>query len=195
MIFKYSPNQGKSKVGWEAKFEEFCNAKETIKEWPHISQYNPKTKSLGRWCSDQRSLRKAKKLSLDREKRLIDAGFVFNPYIKKFFTGFGKFMIFMHETGYNYVPSHLQKQYNVEAAWLKVQQNRFKKNPDNYPKYRYDLLLKNDIAIHTNSNEDYWKEFCDKLVDFYSINEKFVTLPSQIDKDEEISWLGNKLND
>ncbi|WP_407557282.1 caspase family protein, partial [Winogradskyella sp. 4-2091] len=195
LVFKYDPNKGKSRIGWEAKFEEFCNSKETIKEWPHISQYNPKTKSLGRWCSDQRNFKRTKKLSVEREKRLIDAGFVFNPYIKKFYSGFGKFMAFMHETGYNYVPSHLRKQYNVELAWLRLQRNSFRKNPENYPKYRYDLLVKNGIALHTNSNDDIWDEFCIELIKFYSKNEKFITIPSQVSKDEKISWLGNKLND
>lgn len=195
MIFKYNPNQGKSKEGWEAKFEEFCNSKETIKEWPHISQYNPNTKSLGRWCSDQRSFKRAKKLSPDRERRLIEAGFVFNPYVKKFYTGFGKFMAFMHMTGYNYVPSHLRKQYNVEIAWLRLQRNSFRKDPENYPKYRYDLLIKNGIALHTTSNEEIWDEFCIELIKFYSNNEKFITIPSQVSKDKKVSWLGNKLND
>ncbi|WP_452221882.1 caspase family protein [Lacinutrix salivirga] len=195
MVFKYTPNQGKSKVGWEAKFEEFCNSKETIKEWPHISQYNSETKSLGRWCSDQRSFKRAKKLSAENEKRLIDAGFVFNPYIKKFYTGFGKFMAFMHLTGFNYVPSHLSKQYNVELAWLRLQRNSFRKNPENYPKYRYDLLIKNGIALHTTSNEEIWDEFCEELIKFYSTNEKYTTIPSQVAEDYKINWLGNKLND
>jgi hypothetical protein len=195
MVFKYDPSQGKSKIGWEAKFEEFCNSKETIKEWPHISQYNPETKSLGRWCSDQRSFKRAKKLSAINEKRLIDAGFVFNPYIKKFYTGFGKFMAFMHITGFNYVPSHLNKQYNVELAWLRLQRNSFRKNPENYPKYRYDLLIKNGIALHTTSNEEIWDEFCKELIKFYSKNEKYVTIPSQVSEDYKINYLGNKLND
>jgi len=195
MVFKYNPNQGKSKIGWEAKFEEFCNSKDTIKEWPHISQYNPNTKSLGRWCSDQRSFKRAKKLSLDREKKLIDAGFVFNPYVKKFYTGFGKFMAFMHLTGYNYVPSHLRKQYNVEIAWLRLQRNSYRKDPDNYPKYRYDLLIKNGIALQTNSKEETWEEFSNELINFYSKNERYISIPSQVSPDKRVSWLGNKLND
>lgn len=201
MVFKIKLQAGKSNIGWEAKFEEFCKARETRPEWPYISKENPETKSLGLWCMDQRRFRREQTLSAEREQRLLEAGFIFNPYVQKFFNGLGKFLAFMHNTGYNYMPNHLRTKYNEEYAWLVLQQKRFRKNPCNpndpksYPQYRYDMLKRNGIEIDTSRNEDTWPQFKINLQEFYSTNEHFITIPSQVSKDPKIADLGNKLND
>ncbi len=201
MIFKLKLQIGKSKGGWEANFQLFCDAKETRPEWPYISKENPETRSLGIWCVDQRRFKREGKLKPDKEQRLHEAGFIFNPNVQKFFNGLGKFLAFMHNTGYNYVPNHLRTKYTEELAWLRVQQKSYKKNPcdpkdpNSYPRYRYEILKKNGIEIEPNPIEDTWPQFKLDLEKFYKTNDRYLTIPSQVSKDKEIARLGNKLND
>lgn len=187
---------------WEIKFKEFCDAKFTRPEWPYISKENPETRQLGIWCADQRSMKRAKKLRPDREQRLLQAGFVFDPQIEKFYIGFAKFLAFMHkEGGINYVPKHLRTIYKEEYSWLRVQQKWFAKtpcdptNPKAYPLYRFELLKQNGIYLGANVREEAWQDFQSEIINYYKAHEKFMSLPSQTDKDERISDLGNKLND
>lgn len=201
MVFKLELRNEESRGGWEANFQKFCGYKETRPEWPYISKENPETKSIGLWCMDQRTLKREGRLNPDREQRLHDAGFIFNPNVQKFFIGLGKFLAFMHNTGFDYIPNHLRKKYNEEYAWLRVQQKTYKKNPcdpnnpKSYPRYRYEILKKNGIEIHTKNSEDTWPLFKENLVKFYETHPKFLTIPSQKAKDKNIADLGNKLND
>lgn len=201
MVFRVKLQTGKSNIGWEAKFQEFCKTREIRTEWPYISKENPETRSLGLWCMDQRKFKKTQTLSEEREKLLLEAGFIFNPNVQKFFNGLGKFLAFMHNTGYNYMPNHLKKKYNEEYAWLLLQQKRFRQNPcdptnpNGYPQYRYDILIKNGIEIDLNRTEDTWPQFKIDLANFYKTNERFTTIPSQVSKDAKIADIGNKLND
>ncbi len=201
MVFKIKTRIGASKSGWEANFQAFCDAKETRPEWPYISKENPETKSLGIWCMEQRRFKKNKSLDPIREQRLHDAGFIFTPTVQKFFNGFGKFLAFMHNTGYSYVPRNLRTKYNEEYAWLKLQQTTYKKNlcdpknPKSYPLYRYEILKKNGINLETKTNEDTWPQFKIDIETFYKTHAKFLTIPSQSSKDGHIKELGNKVND
>lgn len=201
MVFKIKPRNGETKIGWEANFQSFCNAKETRPEWPYISKENPETKYLGIWCMDQRRFKKAKTLDPIKEQRLYDAGFIFNPLVQKFFNGFGKFLAFMHDTGYNYMPRNLRAKYKEEFAWLKLQQMTYKKNPcdpknpKSYPLYRYEMLKKNGIKLDTKTIEDTWPQFKIDIIEFYKIHPKFLTIPSQSSKDRHIEDLANKVND
>lgn len=187
---------------WDINFKVFCDAKETRKEWPFISKENPETKSLGVWCSDQRSYKRKGKLSPDREQRLRNAGFVFDPQLEKFFKGLAKFLIFMEkEKGYNYVPRHLRLKYNEEESWQRVQQRWYRKspcnptNPKSYPLYRYEILRKNNIQLAPIKTSEQWENFQKNIIIYYSTHEKFITLPSQNDKNPDIAALGNRLND
>jgi hypothetical protein len=187
---------------WETKFKEFCDAKHSRPEWPYISKENPETKQLGIWCADQRTLKRTHKLRPDREQRLLYAGFVFDPTIEKFYKGFAKFLAFMHkEGGINYVPKHLREIYSEESSWLRAQQKWFAKtpcdptNPKAYPMYRFEILKQNGIHLGVNIKEEAWQELQAKIINYYKTHEKFISLPSQTDRDERISELGNKLND
>jgi len=201
MVFKLKTHTGKSKNGWDAKFQEFCDARETRPEWPYISKENPDTKSLGIWCIEQRHFKRKKTLSQEREQKLHNAGFIFTPNIHKFFNGFGKFLAFMHNTGFDYIPNHLRTKYNEELAWLTLQQKSYRNNPcdsnnpKSYPQYRYDILKKNGIELNINRVEDAWPQFKIDLAKFYEKNEKFITIPSQVSSIIHIAALGNKLND
>jgi len=201
MVFKLKPQIGKSKTGWELNFQLFCEAKETRPEWPYISKENPETKSLGLWCMDQRKFKRQETLNVEREQRLHEAGFIFNPNIQKFFNGFGKFLAFMHNTGYNYIPNHLRTKYPVELAWLTVQQKTYRQNPcdpnnpKSYPRYRYEILKRNGIELNNKPTEDFWPQFKIDLLVFYKSNEKYLTIPSQVSKDKHIADIGNMLND
>jgi hypothetical protein len=201
MVFKIKTRTGETKMGWEANFQAFCDAKETRPEWPYISKENPKTKSLGIWCMDQRRFKKAKTLDPTKEQRLYDAGFIFNPTVQKFFNGFGKFLAFMHDTGYDYVPRNLRTKYKEEEAWLRLQQRTFKnnpcdpKNPKSYPLYRYEILKRNGIKLDTNTIEDTWPKFKIDIIEFYKKHLRFLTIPSQSSKNKHINDLGDKVND
>lgn len=150
---------------------------------------------------DQRKNKRDKLFSPDKEERLYDAGFIFAPNIQKFFNGFGKYLAFIHNTGFTYIPNSLKTKYREEHAWLVVQQKTFKKNPcdpnnpKSYPRYRYEILKKNGIELNTKTIEDSWPQFKIELAKFYETHEKLLTIPSQVSKDKNISDLGNKLND
>jgi len=60
---------------------------------------------------------------------------------------------------------------------------------------RYEILIKEDIPLETIFREDMWKQFQCDLIRFYETHERFITIPSQVDKDKEIASLGNRLND
>ncbi len=209
MIFEFSEfDNEKNKAiqenqsNWEKNFNLFCEAKETRKEWPFISKENPETKSLGIWCSEQRSYKRKGKLNPDREQRLLVSGFVFDPQLERFFNGLRKFLIFMEkEKGYNYVPNHLLKKYKEEESWLRVQQKWYRKvpcdptNSKSYPLYRYEILKRNDIILVPESNSERWEALKKDIAKFYETHEKYVSLPSQNDKDSKIASLGNKVND
>jgi Caspase domain len=201
MVFKIKARKGETKTGWEANFQAFCDAKETRPEWPYISKENPETKSLGIWCMDQRRFKKAKTLDPIKEQRLYDAGFIFNPTVQKFFNGFGKFLAFMHDTGYDYVPRNLRTKYKEEEAWLRLQQRTFKKNlcdpknPKSYPLYRYEILERNGIKLDTKTIEDTWPQFKRDIIEFYKNHLRFLTIPSQSSKNKHINDLGDKVND
>lgn len=201
IVFKLKLLTGKGKGSWEKNFQLFCEAKETRPEWPYISKENPETKSLGIWCSDQRRIKLDKVLSPDKEQRLYNAGFIFTPNVQKFFNGFGKYLAFIHNTGFTYIPNYLKTKYKEEHAWIRVQQKTFKKNPcdpnnpKSYPRYRYEILKKNGIELDTKTYEDTWPQFKIALAKFYKTHERFLNIPSQVSKDKSISDLGNKLND
>ncbi|MBI4930865.1 MAG: caspase family protein [Bacteroidetes bacterium] len=204
MIFrlKEENNQrNKTNRSWEESFKLFCDAKETRPEWPFISKGNPETKSLGIWCQGERDKKRKDKLIPEREQRLLDAGFIFDPHAEKFYIGLGKFLAFMHKTGLNDVPAKLYKYYRSENAWHRVQQKWYQKapcdlsNPKAYPLYRYKILVKEGIPLEVESNEDAWNQFQIDLVKFYETHERFLAIPSQVSKDPFIAELGNKLND
>lgn len=190
----------KGKKTWEENFELFIKSKETRPEWPFISKVNPETKSLGVWCQDQRVAKQRGKLSKEREQMLVNAGFIFDPRIEKFFRGLGKFLAYMHKTGLRYVPLKLRSQYGSEHAWLEVQQKWYSKapcnpkNPKAYPSYRFDILLKHEIPIETKDKEEFWSAFAKDIAKFYETHERLTTIPSQTDKDKEVSTLGKRLN-
>jgi Caspase domain len=191
----------KGKRSWEDNLALFVEAKLSRPEWPYISKMNPETKSLGVWCQEQREFKRKGKLSKDREEKLLKAGFIFDPTIEKFHKGFVKFLAFMYKTGLNDVPGRLMAQYQSENSWHRVQQRWYAKapcNPDNpnaYPQYRYNILLKNGIPIEATIRAEAWKQFELDLAKFYETNERFVTIPSQSDKNIEIANLGQSLND
>lgn len=207
MVFRltatFSSNGNDASLGkWETKFKEFCEAKLTRPEWPYISKDKPETRSLGKWCNEQRALKRRNKLRPEREQRLLYAGFVFDPKIEKFYKGLARFLAFMHkEGGINYVPYHLREIYPEENSWLRVQQRWFAKtpcdptNPKAYPTYRFEVLKQNGIILGPGVKEEAWRDFQTDIIEFYKINEKFVSLPSQKNKDKKIAELGHKLND
>lgn len=194
-------NAAKNKRSWDDNLALFIEAKGNRPEWPYISKLNPETKSLGVWCQEQRGFKRKGKLSKEREEKLIKAGFVFDPQIEKFYKGLAKFLSFMHKTGLDDVPSRLIDQYRSENAWHTLQQRLYAKapcNPDDpksYPQYRYDILSKAGIPIETSGRTEGWNEFMKGIEKFYKTNERYLTIPSQTDKNKEIANLGNSLND
>jgi hypothetical protein len=105
------------------------------------------------------------------------------------------------EKGYNYIPNNLRKKYNEEEAWLRLQQKWYRNspcdptNPKSYPLYRFEILKKNDIALVPMLKKERWENFKKDIIKYYLTHEKFITLPSQNDKNPEIASLGNRLND
>lgn len=189
------------KRSWEMNFALFLKARESRSEWPFISKVNPETRELGTWCQDQRVNKRKGTLSREREEKLNNAGFVFDPQIEKFYNGFTKFLVFMHKTGLNDVPARLINHYKSEDAWHRQQQKWYAKapcnpnNPKAYPEYRYSILLKAGIPLESSDREEAWNQFKVDIVKYYETHSRIITIPSQTDPDKKIASLGKRTNE
>ncbi len=154
--FVWDPN----KTAWEEMFLALCNFKN---ENGHccVSKDYEKVRGLGNWVSIQRRDYKKGALSMDRVEKLINLGFVWDPYYDQWEAMFAELLQYKSENGHCSVSQKSEK--NLELArWVGRQRNAYKKGLLSQER----IVRLEQLGFVWNVINDAWEEMYNKLVEF-----------------------------
>jgi superfamily II DNA or RNA helicase len=143
---------------WNEGFEYFLTFK-TLERHCNVPQrYVIDGFNLGAWCNTQRN--SVAKLSIERKKRLDDAGFIWDPLAEKWEESFGYLVKFKELNGHCKVPQSFEINAFKLGAWVSNLRNQI----DKLSSERIARL--NEIGFIWNAIDDRWEEGFAHLVQF-----------------------------